>query len=117
MRSKPSAGGGSRAPPFVPRQGLALAALAAPVGRAVLRVQRGPGYRDFALTARGMDIAALKAADFRWRGGLAVTMRVWLGRPKDLRAVGALGELRCRSDPVLLPLTDTRLLQQRKGDG
>jgi hypothetical protein len=44
-------------------------------------------------------------------------MRVWPSMPKDLSAAVALRESPCRSDPVLLPLTNTRLLHQRKGDG
>jgi hypothetical protein len=44
-------------------------------------------------------------------------MRVWPSMPKDLSAAVALSESPCRSDPVLLPLTNTRLLHQRKGDG
>lgn len=51
-----------------------------------------PANCEPALLIRGMDIATLWAADFRWRGGLAVTMRVWLGMPTDLSAAVALGE-------------------------
>lgn len=71
---------------------------------------------DFPLRSGGMDIAALGAADFRRWGGLAVTMRVSLGMPKDPDVAGALASpMSIRSGAVTLP--NTRLPHQRKGDG